>query len=131
MIASYSWELNAYGYCLEIPADQKLLNHYWSCDFSVLGNTKSKRAKVPQDEAKPVEISSLSINSYMVKEGVWKDGGDLTLTTHRVFTEVEKDYDSLLERCQELADIVELDSPPPSSSDCDFCNDYAYNEERR
>ena len=63
----------------------------------------------------------------MVEKGEWGEAGKLTLKTHRVFAEIEKDYEDLLGRCQELADLTKLDSPPASASDCDFCKDFAKN----
>jgi hypothetical protein len=127
MTTSYSRQLNAYSYCLEKPADQKWLDRYWHCEMEELGNTLSKRAKVPHDAAEPVTVSRIVINSYMVEKGVWGEAGELTLKTHRVFAEVEKDYDDLLVRCQELADLTKLDSPPAGARDCTFCKDFDKN----
>lgn len=63
----------------------------------------------------------------MVEKGEWGEAGKLTLKTHHVFAEIEKDYEDLLGRCQELADLTKSDSPPASASDCDFCKDFDKN----
>jgi hypothetical protein len=130
-VRTYQRQLNAYSYCLENPAPQKLLDFYWNCDDALVPNQPHRSAphinRVPQEASKAVTVSRLAINSYMVEGGDWSEPPGLTLKTHRVYAEVEKDYDSLLEYCQELADLTKMDSPPASDEKCTFCKDFDKN----
>lgn len=130
-IRTYQRQLNAYAYCLENPSPQKLLDFNWDCDVEQRPNQRHLSAphinRVPKESSEPVVVSRMGINSYCVNNSIWGDGGALKLQMHRVYAEVEKDYDGLLERCDELADLTRMDSPPEQDKHCDFCKDFDRN----
>jgi len=54
----------------------------------------------------------------MTREDVFK------FSTKRVWAEVKKNYRALLDLAQKIADVAVKKTPPPSSADCRFCQDF-------
>jgi len=152
-LETYANQVLGYAYSLENPGSESWLNKIETSSRDIHPNRGGKVPEFgPRDpnctkktnpnrySDEKIEVSRLGLNNFRFPEADLNDDGTLTVKSVRMWAEVPKDYKSLLEHCQNLADIVLQDSPPPPPNegrkfrkyiDCTFCWDYIRHSEHR
>lgn len=117
--STYASQVNAYAYALEKPASGK-----WLEEIHSSRNHVSSTRMVPRSPRESIKVSRLGLNNFAISKVEMTRGDVLKFSTHRVWSEVKKNYRALLEVCQTIADVAVKRKPPPSSPGCSFCQDY-------
>ena len=123
---TYASQVNAYAYCLEKPA-----NEDWIHEIFKGGNHVNSLRMVPKIPRKKITVSRLGLNNFAISKVEMTKGDILKFSTKRVWAEVKKNYRALLDLAQQIADITVKKNPPPSSSECRFCQDFNKHNEFR
>ena len=150
---TYRNQVNGYAYALEHPASKAWLEKIWDSSKKVHPNKGTKVPRVGERDPnfnkkenphrysnKKIKVTRLGLNNFRFPHGRLNDDGNLAINSIRLWAEVKKDYGSLLEQCQTIADIVMQDTPPPPPNigtkfrkeiDCTFCYDYIKHSKHR
>ena len=125
----YSRQVNAYAYALENPATQDWLDEIHHEDNRGKdrqpnrGGNNSHFNRIPVTTSEKITVSRMGLNSFWFPQADLTESGNFNFPTTRVWSEVEKDYDDLLERCQEIAYYTLSELEPECHKKCSFCND--------
>ena len=71
----------------------------------------------------------MGLNNFAISEALVKENGRFEFATKRVWAEVKKNYEALLDLAQKIANITIEKKCPPSSDDCRFCKDFQAHKE--
>ena len=123
---TYASQVNAYAYALEKPASKKWVDNIFNG-----GNHVNSLRKVPKTTRKKLKVSRLGLNNFAISRAEVKENGRFDFITKRIWAEVEKNYKILLTLAQQIADITVEKTPPPSSADCRFCQDFDKHKDYR
>ena len=111
----YSYQLQAYAYCLENPPDE---------DFTKKLKTLDNRIhRLPTLGSQKREVSHLGLLCFDIQSG--QINATLQGTTFSAdvsYVPIKNDSQALLDRAQAVADLLEQDSPPEASAKCTSCN---------
>jgi len=116
---TYASQVNAYAYALEKPASEKWIDNIFNS-----GNHVNSLRKVPRTPRQKIKVSRLGLNNFAISRAEIKENGRFNFITKRVWAEVEKNYRALFDLAQKIADITVEETPPSSSDDCKFCQDF-------
>ena len=123
---TYASQVNAYSYALEKPAKEDWINEIFKG-----GNHVNSLRMVPKVPREKINVSRLGLNNFAISKVEMTKGEVFKFSTKRVWAEVKKNYQALLDLAQQIADVTVKKSPPPSSPDCSFCKDFDKHQEFR
>ena len=124
---TYASQVNAYSYALEKPAKEDWINEIFKGGNHVNGSLQDG-AKGAQEK---INVSRLGLNNFAISKVEMTKGEVFKFSTKRVWAEVKKNYQALLDLAQQIADVTVKKSPPPSSPECSFCKDFDKHQEFR
>ncbi len=111
----FSYQLQAYAYCLENLPDN---------DFTKkLKFLKNRIHLLPTLPPQKRKVSHLGLLCFDIKSGqINATPQGTTFSADVFYVPIKNDSKALLEKAQAVADLLEQDSPPEASAGCDSCN---------